>query len=69
MLILATFPQVVPEDVRTRLANHPLRGDLLEVVMDLGRAPEARFLVCARSSAKRPFSERETETVRERTLA
>lgn len=46
LTVLASRPlQVVPAGVRSKLATHPLRSDLLEVIMDLGRAPEARFLV------------------------
>lgn len=36
--------QVLPEDIRAPLACHPRRAELLEVVLDLGRKPEARFL-------------------------
>lgn len=36
--------QVLPEDVRVKLLRHPRRSELLEVVLDLGRRPEARFL-------------------------
>ena len=36
--------QVLPEDIRSPLASHPQRAELLEVVLDLGRRPEARFL-------------------------
>ena len=35
---------MLPADVRERLAQHPRRADLLEVVLDVGRNPEARFL-------------------------
>mmetsp|Transcript_11397 Transcript_11397/g.13509 ORF Transcript_11397/g.13509 Transcript_11397/m.13509 type:complete len:544 (+) Transcript_11397:114-1745(+) len=35
---------VMPEDIRKGLMKHPKRGDLLEIVFDLGRRPEARFL-------------------------
>ena len=35
---------VLPADVRDAVKNHPERKHLLEVVLDLGRAPEARFL-------------------------
>ena len=35
---------VLPEDIREQLAQHPKRAQLLEIVMDLGRCPEARFL-------------------------
>ena len=34
----------LPEDIRATVANHPRRASLLEVVLDLGRRPEARFL-------------------------
>lgn len=34
--------QVLPEDIRSPLASHPQRAELLEVVLDLGRRPEAR---------------------------
>jgi stage III sporulation protein SpoIIIAA len=37
-------PQVLPGDIREPLVNHPERASLLEVVLDLGRRPEARFL-------------------------
>lgn len=35
--------QMLPVDVRDVLLTHARRGDLLEVVLDLGRCPEARF--------------------------
>ncbi|WP_222597921.1 R3H domain-containing nucleic acid-binding protein [Euhalothece natronophila] len=37
--LLATLPP----DVAEKLTNHPQRGELIEVVIDLGRKPEARF--------------------------
>ncbi|KAK9835856.1 hypothetical protein WJX74_009516 [Apatococcus lobatus] len=36
--------QVLPLDIRQPLTNHPDRPSLLEVILDLGRRPEARFL-------------------------
>ncbi|PSC68119.1 P-loop containing nucleoside triphosphate hydrolase [Micractinium conductrix] len=36
--------QVLPLDIREPLVRHPQRASLLEVVLDLGRRPEARFL-------------------------
>lgn len=36
--------QVLPQDIRDPLVSHPKRASLLEVVLDLGRRPEARFL-------------------------
>ncbi len=35
---------VLPADVRECLVLHPRRADLLEIVLDVGRRPEARFL-------------------------
>jgi stage III sporulation protein SpoIIIAA len=35
---------VLPENIRSQVACHPQRSELLEVVLDLGRRPEARFL-------------------------
>ncbi|XP_031490743.1 uncharacterized protein ycf45 isoform X4 [Nymphaea colorata] len=35
---------ILPEDLREKLRNEPRRDTLLEVVVDLGRPPEARFL-------------------------
>ncbi|NET31834.1 MAG: AAA family ATPase [Cyanothece sp. SIO1E1] len=34
---------ILPEAIRTQLAQHPQRDCLIEVVLDLGRRPEARF--------------------------
>ena len=41
---LDTILQVLPADLREPLACHPERANLLEIVMDLGRRPSARFL-------------------------
>ncbi len=35
---------MLPPDLRGGLCQHPHRASLLEVVLDLGRRPEARFL-------------------------
>ena len=35
--------RALPSDLRLPLLSHPHRTDLLEVVLDLGRRPEARF--------------------------
>ncbi|MBW4631147.1 MAG: AAA family ATPase [Iphinoe sp. HA4291-MV1] len=34
---------ILPQDLRQRLEKHPQRDTLVEVVLDLGRRPEARF--------------------------
>ena len=38
---------MLPPDIRDPLVNHARRSSLLEVVLDLGRRPEARFLGAA----------------------
>ncbi len=34
---------IIPEPIRLKIENHPQKDNLIEVVMDLGRIPEARF--------------------------
>lgn len=34
---------IVPDDIRQPIEQHPQRNNLIEIVMDLGRLPEARF--------------------------
>ncbi|KAH7430807.1 hypothetical protein KP509_08G016100 [Ceratopteris richardii] len=41
---LEALLQVLPSDIRDKISMHPRRSELLEVVLDLGRLPEARFL-------------------------
>jgi stage III sporulation protein SpoIIIAA len=41
---LDSLLRVLPENIRRQVACHPQRSELLEVVLDLGRRPEARFL-------------------------
>ncbi|KAK1263707.1 hypothetical protein QJS04_geneDACA016234 [Acorus gramineus] len=41
---LHTLLEILPRDLRDNLRNEPRRAQLLEVVMDLGRRPEARYL-------------------------
>nr|WDA98967.1 hypothetical protein SCTW_185 [Sciadococcus taiwanensis] len=36
--------KILPNSVRNSLENHPERENLIEVILDLGRKPEARFL-------------------------
>eukprot|EP00193_Tetraselmis_chui_P020148 CAMPEP_0177791892 /NCGR_PEP_ID=MMETSP0491_2-20121128/24202_1 /TAXON_ID=63592 /ORGANISM="Tetraselmis chuii, Strain PLY429" /LENGTH=133 /DNA_ID=CAMNT_0019314207 /DNA_START=202 /DNA_END=601 /DNA_ORIENTATION=+ len=36
--------EVLPPRIRNRVINHPHRSTLLEVILDVGRRPEARFL-------------------------
>jgi stage III sporulation protein SpoIIIAA len=41
---LEALLQVVPPDIRERIRKENHGDDLLEIVMDLGRQPQARFL-------------------------
>ncbi|KAH9318414.1 hypothetical protein KI387_020183, partial [Taxus chinensis] len=41
---LSALVQILPKDVCENLLKQPKRDELLEVVLDLGRCPEARFL-------------------------
>ncbi|KAJ9676434.1 hypothetical protein PVL29_025116 [Vitis rotundifolia] len=38
------FLEILPCDLRNNLLNEPKRAQLLEVILDLGRLPEARYL-------------------------
>jgi stage III sporulation protein SpoIIIAA len=40
---LEALLNILPPDLRDRLQNHPQKNTLIEVVLDLGREPEARF--------------------------
>ena len=40
---LTEMLSIVPEDVREKISKHAHRSKLLEIVLDLGRQPEARF--------------------------
>jgi len=40
---LDSLLDVLPPSVRAAIAAHPERGNLVEIVLDLGRQPEARF--------------------------
>ena len=40
---LKKFWEILPRELR-RVLQHPQRDDLIEVILDLGRPPEARFL-------------------------
>lgn len=41
---LTDLLECLPQNLRETLLQHPRRAELLEVVLDLGRRPEARFL-------------------------
>lgn len=47
---------IVPDEIRENLQQHPLRDSLIEIVMDLGRLPEARFPSHAEYLSQQPVS-------------
>ncbi|MEG4860784.1 R3H domain-containing nucleic acid-binding protein [Microcoleus sp. K1-B6] len=47
---------IVPDEIRQPLEQHPQRNNLIEIVMDLGRRPEARFPSLAEHLSQTPIS-------------
>ena len=47
---------IVPSDIRQPLEQHPQRNNLIEIVMDLGRLPEARFPSTAEHLSQTPIT-------------
>ncbi|MFM6062784.1 MAG: R3H domain-containing nucleic acid-binding protein [Microcystis panniformis] len=54
---LSLLLDILPQPLQTLLLNHPQREDLVEVVMDLGRVPEARFPVGALDLGTLPITQ------------
>lgn len=48
--------EILPGEIRQRLEEHPQRNQLIEVVLDLGRRPEARFPDAVEYLSDRPIS-------------
>lgn len=48
--------EILPDEIRLHLQNHPQRDRLIEVVMDLGRRPEARFPNAAEYLSESPIT-------------
>jgi stage III sporulation protein SpoIIIAA len=60
LLVTDDLPQllaILPERIRTQVENHPQRSQLVEVVLDLGRRPEARFPGQAEYLSEEPVSQ------------
>jgi len=57
---------VMPERVRRAVESDPERDDLLEIVLDLGRLPEARYPGGGRDLGSEPVSREELDAVVER---
>lgn len=58
---LAKLLDIFPPPLREQLAHHPQQQDLIEVVMDLGRIPEARFADRAVDLGKIPVSKEDLQ--------
>ncbi|WP_017662440.1 R3H domain-containing nucleic acid-binding protein [Baaleninema simplex] len=58
--------EILPEDIQERLDGHPQRDRLIEIVMDLGRLPEARFPGAAEYLSETPVTQAELDLCIER---
>ncbi len=54
---LSKLLAILPDEIRARLDQHPNQEHLIEVVMDLGRRPEARFPGKAEYLSETPISQ------------
>jgi stage III sporulation protein SpoIIIAA len=52
---------ILPPAIRTSLTQHPQRQSLVEVVLDLGRLPEARFFGCVEYLSETPVTHADLE--------
>lgn len=57
---------IVPDHIRQPLEQHPQRNNLIEIVMDLGRLPEARFPSNAQHLSQTPISKEDLKYCIER---
>lgn len=48
--------EILPAEIRLAVEQHPLKNTLVEVVLDLGRRPEARFPGKAEYLSEQPVS-------------
>jgi stage III sporulation protein SpoIIIAA len=53
---LQKFLEILPREIKRLLEQHPQQDNLIEVVMDLGRRPEARFLGQSEYLAETPVT-------------
>ena len=63
---LAQLLAILPGYIRTQLEDHPRRDHLIEVIMDLGRQPEARFSDAAEYLSETPVSKEDIQYCIER---
>ncbi|GAB1538285.1 hypothetical protein NUACC21_09430 [Scytonema sp. NUACC21] len=52
---------ILPQDLRQILEKHPQRDSLVEVVLDLGRRPEARFPLGAEYLSELPVTQEQID--------
>jgi len=52
---------ILPQDIRSCLEQHPERDNLIEVVLDLGRRPEARFPAGAEYLSSTPITQQQLD--------
>ena len=57
--------EMLPTDLRDKLHAHPDKDQLIEVVMDLGRLPEARFPGKAEYLSDRPITQTDLDYIYE----
>jgi stage III sporulation protein SpoIIIAA len=58
--------EILPAPIRAKIEEHPQRDSLIEVVMDLGRLPEARFPEAAAYLGNTPVSHQDLQYCIER---
>ena len=58
--------EILPPEIRSKIDRHPKRDSLIEVVMDLGRLPEARFLEEVSYLGETPLSKEDLQHCIER---
>ncbi|HEY9615639.1 MAG TPA: R3H domain-containing nucleic acid-binding protein [Microcoleaceae cyanobacterium] len=55
--------EILPTEIQQRLIHHPHRDHLVEVVLDLGRRPEARFPNAAEYLSEQPVTQADLQAV------
>ncbi len=53
--------EILPSEIRQRIEEHPQKDSLIEIVMDLGRMPEARFPEHAAYLSDKPITQEDLE--------
>ena len=53
--------EILPSEIRQKIEEHPQKDSLIEIVMDLGRMPEARFPEHASYLSDKPITQEDLE--------